>query len=367
MNKLSSFRSTSRRQDTSCGRVTVQVFVSNASYAKYMKTDAEVPQKHMTDYIASPLRLTHATHEYITEAGVRAFPELFGQPSNATCAHADNEHLIAVWLCLCPDRAQVNFLVAVTLCVIVAASNERVLTHVEFCNIHGAMLAKFRSSQFRKVQLSISGLTRWFQLGRNVDALEVALKKTISACSFEWHPEGIPPVELEIIEDIKTQLFVNDGALWNSKEQSDGTCLRVKSSLHLSLDALLQCVLFGEDRLVHYCEPASSSTPMGGRVGANESANESAVCCRTIDDARMKVVQTILRWLTSRSWVVASDNRWTSQPASNRRILIAELANRVLTQCLQNVHREWGLHKQFHGRCDVEGIGIRWRSSCSKE
>lgn len=138
-------------------------------------------------------------------------------------------------------------------------------------------------------------------------------------------------------------LFPGESVLWKTRKGKDGKGhvaaaasddnRKVRTSLHVDLDRMLACTKLdtaGESlgRLTHWC----------GRVPQrNGHTGRSALqwCCSCEQDARDKVATVLTDWSNRTSWAVAADNRWTAQPITQKKVLVAELCGQHLTRGLR--------------------------------
>jgi hypothetical protein len=213
--------------------------------------------------------------------------------------------------------------------------------HVDFCGAHGVALARGRPIPSKQLLTGVSSWTKWINIDGNAKSFQMHLGVVVlQQRPVTWQQCQRPQIEVDAAMAFKRALFTDDSVLWTPHKHPDGSVTHTPSTLSVSLDRILACRRWapGEtDGMVHWCSWVLRTDAFGHAAGG--------WCCGTAQEARDKVLRSISEWLFARAWNVAADNRWTTQPAAQRRLLVAETIDQAITRTLDQVVLEFQLQK----------------------
>ena len=343
--KLSRFRCRSAGRTQHTGAVSAQLLVQGGMLGIYTRRtrDQAAMDVSLTKLLARPVRLQHATTNFVMEGIVRGSPFPFDDlPELMAGGLQRGEELLAWWFQLGSDRASQNFCIA-TIAFEVVLRCPKVIPTIQFCGAHGLVLARNRPKPAKSIHTGLSGFTKWMRLSTNLEAIERSVQEVVRERPFVWRREKRPETELAAAEEVKRALFHDQDVLWRTIKRKDGQVLYVQTKTHMCLDAVLACRQWCSrvDGYVHWCvQVEAPPTPTSFTDVAS-----LRWCCANEGEARNKVETALLQWVSAKQWTVAADSRWTTQPISQRRFLVLELCDELMSRSLAQVRTQLGLHR----------------------
>ena len=341
--KLQRFRQRNSRRKENKGNMSQQTMVQSGSagnFTKSMGSDEICVDRDKI--IVRTLRLESTKQEYILNGIQRSVPG----GNLETCLHMftssnGNERLLASWLLLGADRASQNYSV-LTRILIEVEKNPKVIAHVDFCGAHGVALARSRPKPSKRLNTALSAWTKWLRVDSNVSQVAKTLEDLVlRQRPILWYQSERPESEIGAATAFKKCLFPEDAVLWRREKWKNGRTRLVQSALHITLDEVLACRRWTIDDnckaeggvvpsvMVHWCKLITFLDKDGNST--------TSWCCRTELEARQKNHDILRSWLLGTVWNPAADNRWTTQPATQRRLMVAETIDTMVTHMLNEI------------------------------
>ena len=333
--KVKRFRSRASRCAVSAGAQSQTIIVQTGGVCKCTTIlESGDVYEDVEPNVIRPRRLESTSSSYIYEGINRGVPgKDLAQWFKELAVPPIGGDLLAVWVLLGADRAGQNYVVADAIFNVVEEVNPVGICHIDFCGLHGVALARNRPLPSKQLTTGMSSWTKWVKLAKNTSDAQKALDTLVyNERPVTWYQFQRPHPEVEGAEAFKQSLFPDDAVLWQLRKLEDGSTTLVPSPLCKRLDGILSCrhwVVGSPGGLAHWCEWVQ-----------HKDVNGCVVwdwCCNSLTEARGQIRQKVDEWLFGTVWSVAADNRWTTQPAAQCRILVAECVDELVTRSLKKV------------------------------
>jgi hypothetical protein len=195
-------------------------------------------------------------------------------------------------------------------------------------------LVKSRAPLMKKVVVALYSFSRWVRQGKNLEALSdqiaIIITNTLQVRRAQ-RPGYLRARALRLIEALYGDLQ-NSKYLWRCCPKRN---TMVKTPLLQELELLIETVDMtrGEGFVYwNYVEEGCKDNLLGKPVGSP--------FCETTEESAAQVVVPVLNFLTAKSWVTATESRWTNIFSVLRRFVIGLAINGVLSSALTAIRQQ---------------------------
>lgn len=314
------------------GKLAHQIQVFGGAVIQVDQIGDGMPFFRVDPWFSKSCILDETSANYILEGLLRSLPFKLEPVEILNICRSADEFLFTATV----DRASSNGLAGAWIAEQVAKLPQQISFYVEYCHSHGCAIVKSRSPLMKTLATALRSFTAWMRFARNVDQLKKEVRNAVSS-SFQVRREPCPPDFADRGHLLVDNLYSADGEhLWrfDKKEQR-----MVPTEFRKQLDAFCKVATFSDagKRWMHWCYvlPGSSDALQGKAIGSP--------CCQCRDQALDKTVAAVLELVTSRTWKLACDSRWTNVTSGMRRFCLANANGRVLVEALIAVKAHWGL------------------------